>query len=138
MIKDAIFGKTLIPWMAKGMDAMAQRQKAIADNIANAQSPGYRRKVVAFEDKLGQELRTASQKRLQRTDPEHLSFKPNPEKCAPKMRLADDRLDGPGSEEIVVEREMSQMAETQLSYEAQVKLTRTQLEMLKMAIKGMR
>ena len=37
------------------------KQAAIADNISNAETPGYREKVVTFEDSLTSKLKMASQ-----------------------------------------------------------------------------
>ncbi len=34
---------------ASGMDAQAQRLRHVSENIANADTPGYRRKVVSFQ-----------------------------------------------------------------------------------------
>ena len=38
--------------LAKTLDASADRQRAIANNIANIETPGYKRRYVAFEDEL--------------------------------------------------------------------------------------
>ena len=40
----------------KSMDALWQRERVIADNIANATTPGYKRKVLSFEEELAQKL----------------------------------------------------------------------------------
>ena len=139
MIKELIFSKTVVPVLGKGMDALAGRQKAIAQNVANAQSPGYRRKVLLFEDELRRATRHAAQAReLYRTHPDHLPSRPELSRVRPRLEVADDRRDGAGSEEIVIEREMADLAKTQIQFEAEVKLTHTQLEMLKMAIRGTR
>ncbi len=76
--------------------------------------------------------------RLFRTHPHHLNAQSGTRELQPEMRLADERRDGPGAEEVVVEREMSDLAETQLTFEAEAKLAQTQFEMLKMAIRGSR
>src|SRR5262245_35188310 len=44
--------------LAKLLDAVALRHRAIAQNVANVNTPGYRRLDVSFEDALAQELRT--------------------------------------------------------------------------------
>lgn len=138
MIKELIFGKTPIPWLGKGLDALSDRQKAVAQNIANVQTPGYKRKVVLFENELRKVLKHQGQERLVQTDPRHLPGCLMAKRVSPKTVIADERRDGPGSEELVVEREMSDLAETQLQYETEAKLTQTQIEMLKMAIRGSR
>jgi len=42
------------------LDALALRQRAIADNVANLQTPGYHAQVVRFEDALEHAVRTGS------------------------------------------------------------------------------
>jgi flagellar basal-body rod protein FlgB len=138
MIRKLLFDKTVIPGLARGMDALAARQKAVAQNIANAQTPGYQRQVVLFEDDLRREVRRLAEGRLMQTNPMHLPGRLEIGHVKAKTVSADERRDGPGSEELVVEREMSDLAETQLLYETEVRLTHTQLEMLKMAIRGTR
>lgn len=38
--------------LTSALDGLSQRQRAIADNIANVNTPDYKAKVVSFEDKL--------------------------------------------------------------------------------------
>ncbi|SDH36727.1 flagellar basal body protein [Microbacterium sp. 77mftsu3.1] len=38
--------------LTSALDGLSQRQRAIADNIANVNTPGYKAKVVAFERAL--------------------------------------------------------------------------------------
>ncbi len=38
---------------ASGMDAQAQRLRYLAENIANVETPGYRRKTVSFVEEVG-------------------------------------------------------------------------------------
>lgn len=40
----------------KALDGYAARQKAIASNLANVETPNYRRRDVAFEDALGEAI----------------------------------------------------------------------------------
>ncbi len=47
-----LFTNTLSASMAKSLDGLWARQEAISDNIANFETPGYKRKVVSFEDEL--------------------------------------------------------------------------------------
>lgn len=138
MIKDLIFGKTMLPGLGAGLDAMALRQKAIADNTANAQTPGYRRKVVDFENKLQEAVNRPHRTVLERTDDRHLSGRADLRLLRPNLRQADPAVDGPGSDQVVMEQEMSSLAETQIKFEAEAKLTQIQFEMLKMAIRGSR
>ncbi|MEQ6203029.1 flagellar basal body rod protein FlgC [Sulfitobacter sp. HNIBRBA2951] len=44
---------------ASGMQAQAQRLRHLSENISNADTPGYRRKLVSFETALGQGSRVS-------------------------------------------------------------------------------
>ena len=48
--------------MEKSLSYLWTKQAAIADNIANAETPGYKEKVVTFEDSLRCRLLLASRK----------------------------------------------------------------------------
>ncbi len=55
-IRDYLFGGTTRQMAYKALDASTLRSKAIAQNLANVQTPGYRRKEVDFEDQLRKAL----------------------------------------------------------------------------------
>ncbi len=46
--------------MEKSMGFLWTKQAAIADNISNAETPGYKAKVVTFEETLQQRLKAAA------------------------------------------------------------------------------
>lgn len=46
--------------MSSALDALSLRQRVIADNIANVQTPGYQAKRVEFEDALSAAVRHGS------------------------------------------------------------------------------
>ena len=46
--------------MSSALDGLSMRQRAIADNIANIQTPGFQAKVVSFEDSLAGAVRKGS------------------------------------------------------------------------------
>nr|WP_129339118.1 flagellar basal body protein [Cellulomonas endophytica] len=46
--------------LSSALDGLALRQRVIADNIANIQTPGYRAQRVAFEDSLATAVRRGS------------------------------------------------------------------------------
>jgi len=137
MLKELLFRNTPIPLLSRGLDALSLRQGTIAQNIANAQSEGYRRKEVSFEDELRGVLNRMHGE-VFRTHPNHLPLRLDASRIRARIKTANDPIDGPGSEQVVIEREMSDLAQTQLKYEAEVRIVRHHLEMLKMAIRGTR
>ena len=69
-----MFDSVTISALTSALDGLSQRQRAIADNIANVNTPGFRATRVQFEDALAQSVaegsgRTAptSQKSLEPT-----------------------------------------------------------------------
>ncbi|TKJ42221.1 flagellar basal body rod protein FlgB [candidate division LCP-89 bacterium B3_LCP] len=136
MLKELLFGRTQIPLLTRGLDALHLRQKAIAKNIANAQSSGYKRSLVEFEGTL-QKVIKQDRRDVRRTHRNHILPNRKAANVRPFMRQANNRIDGSGSETVVAEREMADLAQTQIKYEAEVKLTRHHFELIKMAIRGM-
>lgn len=53
-INKLLFGNNSYQLMRAALDASALRQKVIADNVANAETPGFRPHEVAFEELLNQ------------------------------------------------------------------------------------
>ncbi len=135
MLRELLFGRTQIPLLTRGLDALHHRQEAIAENIANAQTVDYKRKLVTFEGELQSALKR-NQEGIRRTHPGHLLPSRKPSDVQARIRNADDRIDGAGSEVVVPEREMADLAQTQIKYEAEVKLTRHHFELIKLAIRG--
>lgn len=51
-LKEALYSNTSIPMVSKSLDACMLRSRAIANNLANINTPGYQRIEVEFESKL--------------------------------------------------------------------------------------
>ena len=62
--------------IGKALDSTVLRNKVIAQNIANAETPGYKKREVAFEDVFNQVLEDDII-RLRRTDARHISNIPD-------------------------------------------------------------
>lgn len=122
--------------LKKGLDAWAARQRAHAQNVANAETPGYKRVVVDFESKLREALRTNEQD-IVRTHPRHLpSSSSELENMRVQIRREPIDPDGSGISGVDIDREMAEMAETQLRYITAVELLKRKYEGIKGAIRG--
>jgi flagellar basal-body rod protein FlgB len=55
-----VFDSVSMVALHSALDGLAARQRAIADNVANLQTPGYHAKRVAFEDALSQAVADGS------------------------------------------------------------------------------
>ncbi|GAE88954.1 flagellar basal body rod protein FlgB [Acetivibrio straminisolvens] len=101
--------------LEKSLDAALLRNEAISQNIANVDTPGYKRKTVAFEEYLNNAR--GSIKGI-RTRPEHIpvgardvmdvDIKVSEDKSAVSMRLDENNVD--------IEDEMAQMAKNTIKY----------------------
>jgi flagellar basal-body rod protein FlgC len=97
-----------------GMQAQATRLRLTAENIANAETPGYHRKVTSFEGAVDESgLVATGPVRLDQTAPERRYDPANP--------LADDQgyVDGSNVNLLL---EMADAREASRSYEANLKM----------------
>jgi len=101
----------------------SMRQKAIADNLANANTPGFRRSDVDFQSTLAAALGSgASGGEISR-----LQFALEPDSAGPQ------RADG---NNVQVDAEMAKLNENAVTYQALVAVAKTRLSMLSIAIGG--
>lgn len=71
MLMERLFDIPVVSALKKGLEGAAVRQQAIANNIANVSTPGYKRQVVKFEDELWSAI-GGSSKGLRTTNPRHI------------------------------------------------------------------
>ncbi len=110
--------------LSKTLDAAAARQKSIANNVANVETPGYKRTQVSFEDELRRiiNLKTGSElsKGLQELRPITKTDIQSPAR--------------PDGNNVNIDAEMSDLARTALKYRAAAVLLEGKTAMLKAAI----
>lgn len=104
---------TSLSFAASGMEAQAQRLRHVSENIANADTPGYHRKIVGFQE--------AMDSGLVETTPVHLDQSALESVYDPGNPLADESGHYDGSNvDLVIE--IADAREAQRSYEANLKL----------------
>ena len=102
-----------LSFAASGMEAQATRLRHVSENIANADTPGYHRKVISFDEAMETGLVEAGKVRLDQSDLVRIYDPGHP--------LADDSGHYDGSNvDIVIE--IADAREAQRSYEANLKL----------------
>lgn len=117
------------------LDAQATRQRAHAQNIANAETPGYQRVRVEFEDMLKEKLDGANQN-LAQGDERHIPPSDDLEGLTHRVVREQIPDDITGINGVSIEEEMAEMAETQLRYLAALELLRRRYNGMKEAITG--
>ena len=123
--------------LKNALDAQAMRQRAHTQNIANAETPGYQRVRVEFEDLLSKVINNSNSK-LARSDDRHISSNIANEISATKHRIEREPIDPESGNlnGVNIDEEMAEMAETQLRYLASIELLRRRYEGMKTAIRG--
>lgn len=104
----------------------SRRQEIIAGNIANLDTPGYRRKEMNFQEILHRQLQGGPEVRLASSHPAHV--RERPPGAAGLVRDTEEAVD--------LDQEMVQMAENQLSYQASVQMVIKKLDQLRTVVEG--
>lgn len=98
---------------ASGMEAQATRLRHVSENVANADTPGYHRKVISFEEEMESGLVKVGKVRLDQSDLVRVYDPGHP--------LADETgyFDGSNVDLVI---EIADAREAQRSYEANLKI----------------
>ncbi len=135
---DRLFGNT-IDVLEKGLDGNGARLRAIGTNIANADTPGYKRRQVFFEREMQQALGHGDSPALAVTQPGHLSVGPLGISQSRPLESIDSsstmRNDG---NNVDIDSELTNLAQTHMTYNALSELAKRKLEGLKSVIRDTR
>ncbi len=131
-----MLSRTNLPLTQKMMDTAMLRGRVIANNIANVNTPGYRRVEVAFEEELRSGLDRTKLKGT-RTDEKHLAMgrKDLSGVNAEAYHPYDPTLPS-GVNNVDIDMEMAKLAETQITYNYAVRFGQGVFKKLNAAIQG--
>lgn len=110
-----------ISTLSKALDGLQLRQQAISNNIANVDTPEYKRKDVNFESQLKAILNKNDMK-LNATNNQHFSTTANLDEFAPKIATQRDTSIRNDENNVDIDYEMTALAKNQLRYQATTKL----------------
>lgn len=117
----------------KALDGTWLRNKTINHNIANADTPNYKRLTVSFEDKLKEALKEEDSK-LIRTHPKHFPISKNLEDIQPEIMVDKNisyRFDG---NNVNIDTESADLAKNTIMYNALINQTIDELDKIKNVI----
>ncbi len=135
-INDFLFNRISIPDLGKSLDAYSMRQKAISNNIANVNTPGYKAERVSFE-KAYKKAVNRNGISAEKTNAKHIKIGTRKlENVRPEMKFRDDRVNDSGINNVDIDFEMSQMAENNLRYQISADLLKRRFRLLQSSIKG--
>lgn len=123
----------LFETMRERMGYLSVRQTVLAENVANANTPGYRARDVEAPDFAAMASGEAAPvAKLITTNSMHIATGPgNPGGF--KVREAPDSESTPNGNSVVLEEQMTRVAQTQMDYTTVTQLYRKALNMLRMA-----
>jgi flagellar basal-body rod protein FlgB len=135
-----LFDSTTIPLLSKALNAYTLRQKTTAANIANIDTVGYRTQAVKFQE----ELQSASQSpvvSLSTTDKNHITPSDTTAQGmtvvdAASAGLSPDDPYASGVNNVDIDHEMSEMAETQYRFKYAARMMTETFRSIEKSIKG--
>lgn len=127
-----LFASPLFHTLEKALDGSALRQRTIAQNIANVDTPNYKAKKVSFQHTLDEAMnRTMS---AYRTDPRHFEFSFS--RSEPIITKSNNTMYNHNLNNVDIDQEMADMAKNQIYYNALVDRLSSRFNSLETAIKG--
>ncbi len=120
-----------------GLDAANKRQSVLANNVANADTPGFKRSDVSFESVLAaQESGLKPTLGAKVTDSRHFQF--GSMSAVPSAVVSTDETTSMNNNDnnVDMDREMALSAENQLRYNSYIQQLNSQITMMRTVIGG--
>ncbi len=108
-------------------------QNVISSNIANADTPGYKAQTMEFEGALRQALQLSDELAPEATDPRHIAPS-DTDAINPEIYDDPNGVESLDGNTVDRSKEMANMAENQLMYDASTELLKKKLGMLKYGV----
>ena len=118
---EQIFGSSNFNYLPRAMTAASMRQEVISHNIANVNTPNYRKSTVEFEDMLAREIygdEPDGSLQMVRTHDRHLPFKSLDYHAEPTMVEDNTTIMRVDENNVDIDIEMANLAKNQLYFNA--------------------
>lgn len=119
----------------KTMDASWMKNEAISHNLANVNTPGYKRQTVNFESILTDYLKLGSGTQMALTNERHMTTN-GPLGLTPRIETVTETSFRTDQNNVNVDIEMSELAKNQIKYAALTDQLNGQMTRLKTVIKS--
>ncbi len=105
--------------LPKALDASALSNTIIAQNLANVETPGYKRKEVDFENYLRKAMGDSDDLRMKTDNTKHISNYPNDiSSVKPRVRTVEDTLITNDGNNVDIDREEALLAANTIRYQS--------------------
>ncbi|MFJ7726547.1 flagellar basal body rod protein FlgB [Neobacillus sp. NPDC097160] len=122
--------------LQSALDASSLRQQVISNNIANAETPGFKTKQVVFEDILKQQINNQSKFVGNRTDSRHFAIGYSSAIPSAKTVNNTNTVMQSNGNNVDIDEEMSRMGKNSLWYYTLTQQLTSEFHQLSIAIKG--
>lgn len=138
---EKIFSSPIQTMLNKSMDAAWLRNKVIADNMTNIDTPGFKRSEVIFEEKLQKVLYNSTKHaKLKRTDSRHIHKEEKDfddiENIKPEIRTINNLSYRNDENNVDIDVEAAKMTKNKLYYDSLAQGMSNEIRLLRMAITG--
>lgn len=134
---EQIFNSANFNYLPRAMTAANIRQEVIANNIANVNTPNFKKSNVEFEELLAREIygeESSKKLELARTHDKHLPYKPLEFHAEPTINQETSTIMRVDDNNVDIDIEMASLAKNQLYYNALVSEFGGHVSKLKAAI----
>ncbi len=131
-----IFSSPILQGMEKALDGSALRQKAIAANIANVDTPGYKSIEVSFADQLRDYLKKPGEVvRLRTTHQRHIQINNASTIKEFVIRQENTQVRNDGNN-VDIDREIVKLTSNEIYYDAISRCINDEFNLLRKVIQG--
>lgn len=122
--------------LERALNASTLRQKVIANNVANIDTPHYKRSEVRFEEYLQQEMQGQKSLEGYRTHPKHFYIGGGRSNMQPDVVKDEFSTMNNNMNNVDIDYEMSLMAKNQLRYNTMIQQVSSEVKKIRTAIDG--
>lgn len=126
-MKISFFDRSRVPLLEKALDAYALRNKAIANNIANIETPNYSRVDVTFEKELNSAIGQSNN---------DVSLSENVKAVEPQIEIDKSAALNSGANNVDIDKEMAELAKNQLRFQMAARLMSQTFQQIDRSITG--
>lgn len=122
--------------LRSAIDASNTRQQVISNNIANADTPYFKRSEVSFESLLQSEMNGVSSIKGRMTNTRHIAIGSVGSIPTAKITSDDSTAMNNNKNNVDIDSEMTSLAENQLRYNTYIEEVNHQIKMMRTAMGG--
>ena len=130
-----LFNNPVIVGLAKQLDSASLTQRVIANNVANVNTPGFKKSYVSFQDELRRALDTGAPA-LNTTNPRHIGGKADIDQVSPRVVQESGTTMLYGQNNVDIDQEMVNLAANSITYDFSAATLSGKLGLLSYVIKG--